>query len=214
MRAKNEVCQLCSAGSRELLADWSLHCCLFSCWPQTPLPKTRGWCCSSAQLGWTYPTAPANSAMPEGCAWRKVPLTRQGGHNGHRAAFSFQHLMPALQQQGLLPNELCTEAKTAGSVPQAAKQHGWKEDVLQSLRGTLLREGPTVVPPGVDCAGGSRWGQALGTPLHSVKRALLEVISQSSAQCQTSLEAEMPWTLFTHLKRINFALRCNVSPST
>lgn len=118
------------------------------------------------QLSWTCPTAPANSVMPEGCAWRKVPLTRQEGHNGHRAAFSFQHLMPALQQQGLLPNELCTEAKTAGSVPQAAKQHGWKEAVLQSLRGTLLREGPTVVPPGVDCAGGSRWGQALGTPLH------------------------------------------------
>lgn len=67
MRTKNEVCQLCSAGSWELLADWSLRCCLFSCWTPTPLPKVYGWCCSSAQLGWTCPTVGSQPQLIQQC---------------------------------------------------------------------------------------------------------------------------------------------------
>lgn len=167
--------------------------------------------------------APANSAMPEGCAQMKMLLTREEGHSGHLAqgessgAFPFQHLMPALQQQGLLPNEVCTVAKTAGSVPQAAKQHGWN-----SAEGSCTAKPERHSAQGRTHCGptwhGLCWWQQVGTGTGdmapSVRRALLEVIIQSSAQCQTSMEAEMPWALFTHLKRINFAFRCNVSPST
>lgn len=121
----------------------------------------------------------------------KVLLTREEGHNGHRGAFSFQHLVPALQQQGLLPNEVCTVAKTAGSVPQAAKQNGWNSAegscaAKAERRSTQRRThcGPTWH--------GMCWWQQVGTRGH---RSIGEEITCLRLSSRALLSAKHLWKL-------------------